>query len=85
MVTIMIMNIRYAIMMLKISCVGVIKFYITDKPLNEVLKCHAYFKQNNHHGFCLFVCLLECFGGFFSIFFFQMKQMLTMRSLEKLM
>lgn len=72
MVTIMIMNIRYAIMMLKISCVGVIKFYITDKPLNEVLKCHAYFKQNNHPGFCLFVCLLECFGGiFFHLFFFR--------------
>lgn len=34
MVTKMIMNIRYAIMMVKISCVGVIKFYITDKPLN---------------------------------------------------
>lgn len=48
---IMIMNIRYAIIMLKISRVGVIKFYITDKPLNEVLKCHAYFKQNNHAGF----------------------------------
>lgn len=65
MVTIMIMNIRYAIMMLKISCVGVIKFYITDKPLNEVLKCHAYFKQNNHAGFCLFFCLLKCLGGVF--------------------
>lgn len=86
MVTIMIMNIRYAIMMLKISCVGVIKFYITDKPLNEVLKCHAYFKQNNHAGFCLFFCLLKCLGGFFSpSFCFQMKQMLTMRSLGKLM
>lgn len=56
---------EYAIMMLKISRVGVIKFYITDKPLNEVLKCHAYFKQNNHAGFCLFFCLLKCLGGFF--------------------
>lgn len=59
------------IMMLKISCAGVIKFYINDKPLNEVLKCHVYFKQNNHPGFCLFVCLLECFGGFFFHLFFS--------------
>lgn len=55
---IMIMNIRYAIRMLKISRVGVIKFYITDKPLNEVLKCHAYFKQNNHAGILGFFCFL---------------------------
>lgn len=60
------------IMRLKISCVVVITFYITDKPLNEVLKYHVYFKQNNHAGFCLFVCLLECSGGvFFPIFFFS--------------
>lgn len=59
---IMIMNIRYAIRMLKILRVGIHFFYITDKPLNEVLKCHAYFKQNNHAGFlgffcCFFACL----------------------------
>lgn len=69
---IMIMNIRYAIRMLEISRVGVIKFYITDKPLNEVLKCHAYFEQNNHAEFCLFFCLLKCLGGFFfPIFLFS--------------
>lgn len=53
------------IMRLKISWVVVITFYIIEKPLNEVLKFYAYFKQNNHAGFCLFVCLLECLGGFF--------------------
>lgn len=59
------------IMRLKISCVVVITFYITDKPLNEVLKCHVYFKQNNHAGFRLFFCLLKCLGVFFPIFLFS--------------